>query len=203
MKKEVLTPDRCREDVLRMLGYIQRLHLLLTILLTTIAAGLVLGVMMMEGTLRAKLIICGLMGAVLLPGALISLSPAVRNIRLQSRVRQNGCDIFEDVLTVALTERRRGNRGYNTIDHFTLRFAHCGEYHIPPHPHYRWSERFEMLTREVHDTAESGDGFYVVCLKDQGPEEPLMVYNQKFFVLCEDGTTRAPQTSWRDSVSVE
>ncbi len=203
MKKEVLTPSRCREDVLRMLGRKQRLNLLVGALLTALTVILIVGVILMEGTSSVKLIISLAVCGILLPIAWIDLIPAIRNFRLQRRVRQNGCDIFEDVLTVALTERKRGSRGYNTIDYYTLRFEHCGEYPVPPYSHYQWSEHFEMLTREVHDTAESGDRFYVVCLKDHAEKTPLMVYSQKFFVLCEDGTTHAPNTSWKDSVSVE
>jgi hypothetical protein len=203
MKKEVLTPDRCREDVLQMLGYKQRLNLFVGVLLAVLIAILIGSVILMEGDSLAKLILSIAVCVILLPVALIDLIPSIRNARLLKKIRQTGCDIYEDVLTVALTERMRGSRGYRTINYYYLRFENCGEYLIPPHPHYQWSGRFEMLTREVHDTAESGDGFYVVCLKDQGPGEPLMVYNQKFFVLCEDGTTHAPHTSWRDSVNVE
>ncbi|MBQ7353952.1 MAG: hypothetical protein IJW62_00365 [Clostridia bacterium] len=201
MQKEILTPSRCKEDVLQMISHKQRRNLFLGVLVTILFAAIAAGILLQSGSRMALIVGIVVLIFALLIAVKVAI-PTIRNAGLRRRIRRGDWEIREDLLTVRLAEWTKGARGVPGMYVYSLRFEHSGEYRIPPHPHYEWSEVRKMLPREVHDTATDGDQFYLICLKDAPQKTPLMVYNQKFFILCEEGTTRA-HTSWRDSVNLE
>lgn len=204
MQKEILTPSCCEEDLFRMLEHKRRMNLLRSLLWAVLTAGCIGAIYSFRQQLVDPLpLILG--GTLCLVSALLAVViaiPAVRNLRLRRQIYKNGYEIREDLLTVILAEWVKGSRRVPGMYVYCLRFENSEEYRIPPYRHYEWSETRVMLPREVHDTAAAGDRYYVVYMKNDPRKSPLMVYNQKFFILCEEGTTRA-HTSWKDSVSLE
>ena len=195
MKKEILTPSRCVKDVLRIISRKQRIYLILGAFVPILVALLIVS----DYSKTPPVILLLGVTFILLLAGMVTVFLA-RGVRLRRKIRRGGCEIYEDTLTVALVEHVLNARYH--VDRYTLVFASCVQYEIPSCPHYEWSDVRRMLTHQVYDTSHAGDRFYLVCLKNDPQRTPLMAYNQKFFILCEEGTTRV-HTSWKDSVNVE
>ncbi len=64
--------------------------------------------------------------------------------------------------------------------------------------HYHWSKLWNMSSDTLLTLAVPGDTFYLVLYEDDGSIHSA--YNQKHFVLAEEGTPPAPEKTWRDSI---
>ena len=208
MKREMLTPSRCREE----LWYVNRL----TLMEFLPVMGLVLVLILMIGGLfylsefswyeksRWNSLFAWCLGAAtLLSVGIIIGIPYFRKRKINRMV----LEIVEDKLAYA--DRRIGYRSFHgwsrrPYDYYVLGFAYFGEYQIPERSHYEWSNRFSAdRDKVVYERAEAGDTYYIVLDGKAKKKKPLLIYNTKEFVFCPYGTTRSPDDTWKDSVSGE
>lgn len=118
----------------------------------------------------------------------------------EERVAKRELIFVEDVLEKAYQESPGGK--HQTMV-YILKFRDHGKYVIPGGQHYTWSELYSMSGYGIYNTAVSGDTFYLAVWKEDPRQTPILVYNAKFFELCEEGTKPRSGKSWRDSVNLE
>lgn len=199
MEKEILTVERCRED-LDLLLRIDYLKMLLPLIASIL---LELGVLMLvnlsgqpEGYMFAVIF--------LLP-FFVLLAQDVHTILRVRRMRRCAFEIVEDQLYSIRVDREisRGYKHSQAVTVYCLEFHGVGKYRISARPHYEWSKLCAMSYDEVYESSTPGDRFYIVLLKDGRHATPMMIYNTNLFEFDPDGTERKPRGSWRDSVSLE
>ena len=207
MKREILTPSRCREELLQ----VNQLNMILTVslLFGSLLLGLLVFVLFFlaefswfeEGRIDVLFSLC-MVGAVVLGVGLILGIPYLRARKINGMV----LEIVEDTLLFStMRYEYYGYSGSRTIHtYYVLVFRYFGEYRIPDRPHYTWSKMFSAdRDRDVFDRADARDTYYIVLDGKAKFKRPLLVYNTKEFVFCPDGTVESPDNTWRDSVSAE
>lgn len=205
MRKEVLTPDRCRKDVLALQHFDRRIiwYLLVADLPMTLMIGFLVAIgYSMQSKIAWEVPVA--LGAivVLVAGTILFLFCHER-YRIR-KIKTGELLIVEDLLVLSYEDvERRARREYSkSVRFFVLEFQHMGPYRVPQQS-YEWSKLYPMSDEGVFNTSALGDRFYVVYLKNARKPQPLAVYNTKLFELCPDGTEPRTGSSWRDSVNVE
>lgn len=208
MKKEILTPSRCREELL----YVHKVNILFAIPLMIclfIVALMTVGLVYLT-EVRAfdnwkywDLIFIGGVGGIVVGGVVLLIYlQRHRNRKIERMV----LEIVEDTLLFSTMryEYRGSGRHRHLHIYYVLVFRYFGEYRIPERPHYVWSKLYSAdCDKDIYNRAEAGDTYYIVLDRDARRKKPLLIYNTKEFVFCPDGTTEHPDGSWRDSVDVE
>ncbi|MBQ7353953.1 MAG: hypothetical protein IJW62_00370 [Clostridia bacterium] len=195
MQKEILTLERCRQDLAELVQ-IHSIKLLLPVIGFGVAAlALLAGYLL---TAEAVLLVFTLLFAacfwMLLTKALLTI---LRLRRLQRSPFDLVIDRLEstdeayehcnyDRLSVEEREEMLRCYGYERgrftdLPVWTLTFQSVGAYRVPVRPHYRWSDRCRMSSLEVFESATPGDSFYVVVLQDKGNARPMMIYHTEYF----------------------
>ena len=195
MQKEILTIERCRQDLAELVE-IHYLKLLLPpIGFGVAAAALLIGYIL---TADAALLVFTLLFAICFGMLLASaLSGIIRLRRLQRSPFDLVIDRLESTVEgreqcnydrLSVQEREEVLRCYGSIRGrftdlpvWTLTFQGVGTYRIPVRPHYRWSHHCRMSSLEVFESATPGDSFYVVLLQDRGEKRPMMIYHTDYF----------------------
>ena len=207
MKREILTPSRCRED-LRQANQLNTI-----VIISLFGCSFLLGLSIFalfyleefswveDGRIDVLFSLC-MGGAVALGVGLMLAIPYLRTRKVNRMV----LEIVEDRLIFSTI--RYEYYGYNGSRRphpvYVLVFRYFGEYRIPERPHYTWSKRFSAdRAKDVFDRAEAGDTYYIVLDGKAKKKKPLLIYNTKEFVFCPDGTTESPDRTWRDSVNME
>ena len=203
MQKEILTVEYCKKELAPPYqSYFKPMHIVNCLLV--IVASLLLGAFFagLSGE-SGKIVLAVFVGVGCLP-LLIYLyilftSPQDAKQRAE-RVAKRELIFVEDVLEKAYQESLGGK--HQTMV-YILKFRDHGKYIIPGGQHYAWSELYAMSGYGIYNTSVSGDTFYLAVWKDDSRQIPILVYNAKFFEICEEGTQPRSGKSWRDSVSLE
>ena len=209
MKREILTPECCRED----LKAIYRMKVL--------AMGILSGTFLCLGGFAIYLIAVsvlwktenpdGILALMVTGLVIIAVAPiAWLLIYPKYKIENMVLEIVEDKLEYSTTEdvyrRVYTRRGYY-IRHYVnyyFGFAYFGKCRIYDRPYYSWSDLYSADgVIDLYNRAEAGDTYYIVLDRDAKQKKPLMIYNTKEFVFCPDGTTESPDRTWRDSVNME
>ena len=207
MKREILTPERCREELL----WVSRLNWMMVLPVFLCIFCMVLLPLSLiciaeydwwDENQWDELFPLFILGAIAIGVALLVGIQHRRN----QKVRQMVLEIVEDKLVGYLTQEEYSGYGRHRTRYiyYVLSFRYFGDYRIPDRPHYSWSKLYSAdRARNVYDRAEIDDTYYIVLNRDAKCKKPLLIYNTKEFVFCPDGTSKSPDSTWRDSVSVE
>lgn len=195
MQKEILTVERCRQDLAELVEIHYPKLLLPPIGFGVAATALLIGYIL---TADAALLVFTLLFAACFGMLLAStLSKIIRLRRLQGspfdlvidRVESTD-EAFEhcnyDRLSVEEREEMLRCYGYERgrftdLPVWMLTFQGVGAYRIPVRPHYKWSKLCRMNSLEVFESATPGDSFYVVVLQDKGNARPILIYHTDYF----------------------
>lgn len=203
MKKEILTRENCKIDLLETtkgrtgpwiyltaaLGFLFVMGEILVWLIMDSAANLPGWCFPAVTVLFA-----------ILPGlTAFGLIHRVRKNKEQRRMIENGhFRIVQDVLTRSAQDvdgvrfdrdsyrhrRFGGDSGRNRL--CLLEFGTCGKFYILHYNYYKWSKRYFMSAEGIFNTSLVGDSFYLVFFDGDKKNEPVMVYNAKYFELQEE-----------------
>ena len=204
MKREILTPSRCREDLKNnyklsgyAVAYIIASGLIFVITLAFIVAG-----MQVDPERQDLYTFCIFGGYIVCAGLFVwwyySRPRKVDRMVLEIVEDKMITDRIEEIYRYRNGHRRKVDEAYVVV------FRYFGDYIIPDRPHYLWSKQFSAYRdKELFKRCQAGDTFYIVLNGKSKRKRPLLVYNTKEFVFCPDGTPESPDSTWRDSVSAE
>ncbi len=204
MKREILTPSRCREDM-KSTYKMNVLAIVIAVAFLQILVMLIAFLPVWGQTDRQQrdLYTVSILGGY----ALCVVWFVWWYYRRYQKIDWMVLEIVEDqLISYTVREVYRYRKGYRTrvYDIYILIFRYFGEYKIPDRPHYTWSKQYSAdRDQDLYDRAEAGDTYYIVLDRDAKRKKPLLIYNTKEFVFCPDGTTRSPDDTWRDSVGSE
>lgn len=203
MQKEILTVEYCKKEIAPPYQSSFRLMHLVNCILA-IAGAVLLGAFFagLSGE-NGKMVVTifSIVGCLPLLIYLYIQFTAPRDAKQrEERVAKRELIFVEDVLEKAYQDSYVGQ--YRSTA-YILKFRDHGNYIIPGGQHYAWSELYSMSGYGIYNTSVSGDRFYLAVWKDDPRQTPILVYNAKFFEICEEGTQPRSSKSWKDSVSIE
>lgn len=189
VKKELLTNEKIKIDLLKLLKRDEKAAIVVlvasAVVLVVVALAFIVeqqaGRLIIDLENRIDYILYSILFIVASVCEIITLHKVVSRRKM---LKQAAFDVDEDVLLGSTLDARVSSSPYCNCH--LLQFSRSGDFYIPYGTSYEWSKDYYMSDRGVFNSAIVDDTFYVVTYKKDKKQQPVMVYNTKFFEYREE-----------------
>lgn len=196
MKKELLTKEKCIQDLLLPSNPMRGpwWAMLLILFPFGLIFGLIFALAAQFADATERMAVNVVFGAIPLLLAILIISAVLYSRRKNRKTRTGRFHIEQDVLVKAVQDAyycfpTRYDNGLRDMLDFSGHgsyFLDSGAGHGRGSIYYKWSENYYMTAKGIFNTAIAGDTFYLVVNDDDPERKPIMVYNAKFFDYDEE-----------------
>lgn len=185
MKKEIITSEQIRQDILRSFKLSGEMSKSQHIKWTVIA--LITGVLLLVIEHFYPSVMIGYLVCVIVAVPLVLLTSAIRTWCKKKRFCMDDYEITTEKLAYKNEEHYYARKTRHTrhtrhttrsVDNYNLYFENGKDWQIPDR-NYLWSADRQLSDRYLYDNAHRGDGFIVVTSKKTG--KVVTAYPMRFF----------------------